>query len=581
MNQDPTTPISSISIKMLQRLLDDSNLLTNLSSLTNSAESLLPPGCHCIVRIYRPEMGGLVCESWPSLPSCAGEVQNPIPLRPDSTPSGRAAFFKAPVFCSDLQREFLWGPYLKKAIDHKVQSSWAFPILNSEREVLGTFTFYYPPPLTKKPTQDENLLRTFVQLAGITLERFRNREQTEQILKEMRSYQERLNLAIAARRMGVWDWNLQENILIWDDNMFEMFGLPKSKAQGNISDWIGCVPPEEVQNSFARLDEAIRHQPEFDRQYRAIKNGEIRFMKCVGQVTRNEAGEVIRMTGLNWDITERVHASKRLEQERAKVIANSKMASLGEMASGLAHEINNPLTIILNRASQMKAKIERDQFDPQTALVELEKIENTVERIAKIIRGLRAFSRNADSDPMISCDLRSIINDTLELCQERVKKNGINLRLKGNLSDYRIVARPSQINQVLLNLLNNCMDAIRTMTQPWIEIGIETRGNLIEISITDSGHGIPEHIANRMMEPFFTTKEVGRGTGLGLAISRGIIEDHQGRFYYDHESPNTRFVIALPLEKLPETSVSKIDRGLALSQKREPLPEPAALLVEL
>ena len=134
---------------------------------------------------------------------------------------------------------------------------------------------------------------------------------------------------------------------------------------------------------------------------------------------------------------------------------------------------------------------------------------------------------------------------------------------------------------MLLNLLNNCLDAIRTMTQPWIEIGIEKRGDLIEISITDSGHGIPEHIANRMMEPFFTTKEVGRGTGLGLAISRGIIEDHQGRFYYDHESANTRFVLALPLEKLSDTSVSKIDRGLTLSQKREPLPEPAALLVEL
>src|SRR6185312_3312229 len=123
-------------------------------------------------------------------------------------------------------------------------------------------------------------------------------------------------------------------------------------------------------------------------------------------------------------------------------------------------------------------------------------------------------------------------------------------------ADLRIHARPSQISQVLLNLLNNGLDAIRTMTQPWIEIAVVKCEDLVEISVTDSGHGIPNHIANRMMEPFFTTKEVGSGTGLGLAISRGIIEDHHGKFYYDQESANTRFVVALPLEKWHEPSLS-------------------------
>ena len=541
---------------MLRRLLGDSNLSTTLSSMATYVQSVLVPGSHCIIMVYRPEMGGLMCESAPTLPFYAGEVQSPVPLRPDSTPSGRAAFFKAPIFCSDLQKEPLWGPYFKKATDHHVRAAWAFPILNSKREVLGTFTFYYPHVLSERPSKDESLFRTFVQLAGITLDRYRNREQTEQILKEMHSYQERLNLAISSRRMGVWDWNVQEDRLIWDDNMFEMFGVAKDQFRGDISDWTRCFTPEDLQVALNILDQAVRHSPEFDNQYRIQKNGEFRFMKCVGQVTRDKAGDVIRITGLNWDITEKVHVTKRLEQERAKVIANSKMASLGEMASGLAHEINNPLTIILNRASQMKAKIERNQLDPRTALLELEKIENTVERIAKIIRGLRAFSRNADSDPMISYDVETIINDTLELCQERVKKDGIDLRLKGNFADLRIHARPSQISQVLLNLLNNGLDAIRTMTQPWIEIAVVKCEDLVEISVTDSGHGIPNHIANRMMEPFFTTKEVGSGTGLGLAISRGIIEDHHGKFYYDQESANTRFVVALPLEKWHEPSLS-------------------------
>lgn len=568
MSQTQTSPISAISIQMLRRLLGDSNLSNTLASLTSYVESILPSGCHCILMVYRPELGGLVCESSPTLPFYAGEVQNPVPARPDSTPSGRAAFFKAPIFCSDLREEALWGPYFKKAVDHNVRAAWAFPILNSARDVLGTLAFYYPHPLDEKPHKDEGLFRTFVQLAGITLDRSKNREQTEQILKEMQSYQERLNLAISSRRMGVWDWSVTDDHLIWDDNMFEMFGLTKAQARGDISDWIRCVPQEDVTSTFDMLDRIVRHQHEFDHQYRVIKNGEIRFMKCVGQVTRNEAGDVARITGLNWDITDKVQVNKRLEQERAKVIANSKMAALGEMASGLAHEINNPLTIILNRASQMKAKIERNEFDPKTGLVELEKIEKTVERIAKIIRGLRAFSRNADSDPMISSDIESIINDTLELCQERVKKDGVNLRLRGVFADHRICARPSQINQVLLNLLNNSLDAIHTMSHPWIEISVQKIEDMIEISLTDSGHGIPNHIASRMMEPFFTTKEVGRGTGLGLAISRGIIEDHRGRFYYDPESANTRFVIVLPLEKQIETS-PKLEKSLSTPPRRE------------
>jgi C4-dicarboxylate-specific signal transduction histidine kinase len=553
-----------MSVKMLRRLLDDSNLAKTLASMTSYAESVLNPGCHCIIMVNRPELGGLVCESLATLPFYAREVQSPVSIRPDSTPSGRAAFFKAPIFCPDLLQEPLWGPYFRKSITHHVRSAWAFPILNSEREVLGTFTFYFPQPLECKPAKDESLFRTFVQLAGITLDRYHNREQTEQILKEMQSYQERLNLAISSRRMGVWDLNVHEDRLIWDENMFEMFGLSKSEASGTLSDWMQFLPPEDAAAISDSIERIIRQQSEFDFQYRILKKGETRYMKCVGQVTRDSTGEILRMTGLNWDITEKVHINKRLEQERAKVIANSKMASLGEMASGLAHEINNPLTIILNRASQLKAKIERAEFDPASALSELEKIEKTVERIAKIIRGLRAFSRNADSDPMVSCDLESIVNDTLELCYERVRKEGIRLRLKGDFSRHRLHARPSQINQVLLNLLNNSIDAIQTMSQPWIEISITLQEDMLALSVTDSGHGIPAHIAERMMEPFFTTKEVGRGTGLGLAISRGIIEDHRGRFFYDAESPNTRFTILLPTEKKAESMPSKTQKETSM-----------------
>jgi signal transduction histidine kinase len=538
---------SDFSMKMLQRLLSDSDLATALSDMLTYVQSLLPKSCHAMILVHRPELGGLIREATTPVSFYPAEIQNPIPLRPDSTPAGRAAFFKTPIFCPDLRQEPLWGPYLAKK-EPTLTAVWAFPILNADREVLGTFSFYYSEVLNSKPLQDEALFRTLIQLAGITLERHRSKRQAEQLLAEMQKYQERLNLAISSRRMGVWDWNVQEDRLIWDDTMFEIYGLSKEQFVGDISDWVRCVPPEDAHTTFELIDRVFRHRNEFDHQFRVIKNGEVRHMKAVGLIIQNEDGEIVRMTGLNWDVTEKMLVTKRLEQERAKAIASSKMAALGEMASGLAHEINNPLTIILNRASQLRARIERDHFDPASALSELEKIENTVERIAKIIRGLRAFSRNADSDPMISCHVETVIRDTLELCTERMKKEGIELRMNGPFEDWHIHARPSQISQVLLNLLNNSIDAIRTMTQPWIEIRVTKIKTDLEIRVTDSGHGIPAHIASRMMEPFFTTKEVGRGTGLGLAISRGILEDHRGRLFYDEDSENTCFAMTLPLE---------------------------------
>ena len=130
----------------------------------------------------------------------------------------------------------------------------------------------------------------------------------------------------------------------------------------------------------------------------------------------------------------------------------------------------------------------------------------------------------------------------------------------------------AQISQVLLNILNNSSDAIALSENPWIEISFDfAKPGLTYVSITDSGHGIPVNIADRMMDPFFSTKEVGRGTGLGLSISRGIIEDHGGRLWYDRESPNTRFVIELPVEEIQtavKSSSIAVDFGLPTEERK-------------
>lgn len=238
-----------------------------------------------------------------------------------------------------------------------------------------------------------------------------------------------------------------------------------------------------------------------------------------------------------------------LTEQRAselKLLQSAKMATLGEMASEIAHEINNPLTIIQGKVALLMRTIEQEKVEKDKIKVNLQRITNTIDRIVKIIRGLRSFSRHSEKDPMTAVDLRLVISEIIDLCADKFKQN--NIKLKTDLEENLIVrGRFAQIGQVLINLLNNSFDAVVGLTgDKWVSIEVKKISNKIHVAVIDSGLGISEEVVNQMMNPFFTTKEVGKGTGLGLSISKRIIEDHSGTLYFDEKSLNTRFVIELP-----------------------------------
>lgn len=237
-------------------------------------------------------------------------------------------------------------------------------------------------------------------------------------------------------------------------------------------------------------------------------------------------------------------SQSELEAQRQQAIQASKLSSLGEMASGVAHEINNPLTIISALATRTKKNL-NDSSVPLAKNVEnLDRIISTVDRIAKIIRGLRAFSRDSSGDVFAKKRVTDIVEMTLELCQEKFRDNGI--EIKQDISpNTEIECREVQIVQVLVNLLNNSLDAVQSLPVKWVKISAEDREGAVAISVTDSGLGIKEEVVEQMMLPFYTTKEIGKGTGLGLSISKGIIEAHEGKFYYRREDGHTSFVIEL------------------------------------
>lgn len=254
---------------------------------------------------------------------------------------------------------------------------------------------------------------------------------------------------------------------------------------------------------------------------------------------KNEKGEIEQILVVVEDITARREA-------QALLIQSSKMSSLGEMAAGIAHEINNPLAIICGRSQVMKELIQSGKMNSTHALESIEKITETALRISKIISGLRAFAREGSRDPFQHTSIQEIVKNATELCSNGLKSRSIQFDVTGLSPKLSIECRSVQIIQVLLNLLNNSSDAVSKLTDKWIRLDIRELESAVEFSVTDSGTGIPLDVQERMMQPFFTTKEIGQGTGLGLSISKGIIESHKGQIWYDGSKPHTCFVVQLP-----------------------------------
>ena len=247
------------------------------------------------------------------------------------------------------------------------------------------------------------------------------------------------------------------------------------------------------------------------------------------------------------DITEKIEYEREIELQRQALVNSSRLASLGEMAGGIAHEINNPLAIIMGTAGQLKLHMKRQNVQDEIMDSGLSRIEDTVKRISSIIKGLKSFSRDTSDEEFKKTSVSSIISDTLDLITEKLKNNNIDIQCKIQF-DALISCQAIQISQVLMNLLTNAFYAVGEVEEKWIVIETaQGSDGYVDLKVTDSGTGIDPDLQSKIMEPFYTTKPVGQGTGLGLSISSGIIKEHQGKLHLNTESPHTQFVITLPV----------------------------------
>jgi C4-dicarboxylate-specific signal transduction histidine kinase len=247
------------------------------------------------------------------------------------------------------------------------------------------------------------------------------------------------------------------------------------------------------------------------------------------------------------DITEDINAQKLIKEKDSIIIQASKLSALGEMAGGIAHEINNPLGIIDGYAKRILRTIEKNEIQAPELVNYTDKIVETVVRIAKIVNGLRQVSRDAANDELEQVLIHELISDSVAMSTEKFKANGVAFTFSCDDQLY-IKCKRIQFSQVLINLLNNSYYVAKELPEKWIKIIVKkVENNKCRIYVIDSGKGIKPEILLKVFNPFFTTKKVGDGTGLGMSISKNIVNDHNGILDYELYEGNTAFYIEIAI----------------------------------
>jgi C4-dicarboxylate-specific signal transduction histidine kinase len=256
------------------------------------------------------------------------------------------------------------------------------------------------------------------------------------------------------------------------------------------------------------------------------------------------------------DLRETTEEMQRREQElrdkQEQLVQAGKLATLGELTTGVAHELNNPLNNIGLFVGNALDLIQLGTADPERISGELDNAMHQVRKASEIISHLRTFGRAApvSREPVL---INDVIMRALSLMQEQFRLRQIDLNLKLCDDNPLVLGNAIQLEQVLINLLTNARDAVSLSAVRTISIECVVDAPFVELVISDTGEGIPEGLEQRIFDPFFTTKEVGKGTGLGLSITYGIIKEHHGTITVAKTPPGTgaTFVIQLPMSEYP------------------------------
>lgn len=355
-------------------------------------------------------------------------------------------------------------------------------------------------------------------------------------------------------------------VVIWNQAAESISGYSRAEVVGDSKVWEWLYPDPDYRQAVRRHERSIRDARSFEEVESTIaaRDGMPRVIRrYCGQLTGTQ-GEPVGAISLGRDVTEaRAAEAQRAEMERRAQLA-SRLATVGEMASGIAHEINNPLTGILGFAELL---LQRDL--PVDVMEEIRTIHEAGTRLSQTVRRLLAFARPHRPERAL-VDLNDIVKTTVSLQRYQMEAGNIRLTLRLDPAIPQILADPGQLQILLLNLIINANTAMRLAHgRGWLRVETRVAGDTVQLSVKDDGPGIAADLVERIFEPFFTTNRDGQGTGLGLSICHTIVKEHRGRITVNTaEGKGTAMVVELPLQGPGPVGAPKRQRRSAASSRR-------------
>ncbi len=358
--------------------------------------------------------------------------------------------------------------------------------------------------------------------------------------EQMMLVSNRLLLATKAGGIGVWDYDVVNNVLVWDERMYKLYGISPARFSGAYEAWEQGLHPEDRERERDKLQRALRGEGEFNTEFRVVwpDDGSVHYVKANGTVLRDASGAAVRMIGTNWDITAQRRAGEELQVARDQAEAASRAKS--DFLANMSHEIRTPMNGIIGMADLLRATPLRRE---QREYVDL--ISRSADSLLAIINDILDFSKieagklGLDS---VEFDVRETIGDTLHTLAYRAQGKGLELAYQVHQEvPERIIGDPGRLRQILINLVGNAIK-FTERGEVVVDVAMESATHdqvSLHVAVQDTGIGIAPEKQSSIFESFTqaessTTRTYG-GTGLGLAISRRLVQLMKGRIWVESE----------------------------------------------
>ena len=476
----------------------------------------------------------------PNLPEAYVKAVDGAPIGPRNGSCGTAMYLRKQVVVKDVMTDPLWADYRKLAEICGLRACWSTPILSPHGDVLGSFAMYREE--TRGPQPEElRLTQIATHIAGIAIDRQRAQE-------TLREREARISLAAESADLAFWVIYPEQNTAWMSDKGRAIYGFD-SQLPLNRDLICGRVHPDERVAVHAAFDRACASIGLFESEHRLVlPYGRTRWVIARGRCLQDEHGNLLELIGVTIDVSAQKQADLQLQIQREEMSHFNRVALMGEMTASVAHELNQPLTAIANNASAARRFLQRGNIDPVLLQQLLQDMVADSQRAGEVIRGIRALVQKDKNVARSMLNLNTVIADTLRLVSSDIvlRESVVITEMDHGLPQVEAV--PVQIQQVLLNLIMNALDAVQACPPAERRIIISTRslnGASAEVTVRDFGTGLPKDRPDKVFDHFFSTKQTGMG--MGLTIVRSIIETHGGKISAENAPDRgARFFFHLP-----------------------------------